>query len=204
MTALSRRALLEHNSGVWNGLFVRLDPTGVEQTRFATVLRVQEEADQVVAVLTDCTTGQVRTMRFAELPAAMQVDANGHWTLGPDPFTPWNWTHELCLVHGQQRRRLIVRGNAAGLQSVVVVQEARAGVQLMDPATPLNCSIATHGSRQSWSLQPDVRMVLDERSCSLQWLQSSGNWLNITRHYGVDGTLLALPFSAVADADHHG
>ena len=71
---MSRRALLEHNSGEWHGLFIRLDHTGVEQTRFNTVLRVQEEAELVVAALTDCSTGQTRTMRFGDLPAAMQVD----------------------------------------------------------------------------------------------------------------------------------
>ena len=34
--ALSRRALLEHNSGEWHGRFIRLDHIGVEQTRFHT------------------------------------------------------------------------------------------------------------------------------------------------------------------------
>ncbi len=199
---MSREALLEHNSGEWNGLFIRLDASGLEQTRFATVLQVQEEAQQVVAALTDCSTGQTRTMRFGQLPAAMQVDSAGHWSLGPDPLTPWNWNYELCLVHGDQRRRLIVRGHAAGLQSVVMVQEARAGHQLTNPATPLNCSIETQGSRQCWTLPPDVRMLLDERSCSLQWRQTNGSWLEITRHYGADGALLPLPSAAVAGAAH--
>ena len=85
---MSRRALLEHNSGEWHGLFIRLDHIGVEQTRFHTLLRVQEEAGQVVAALTDCSTGQIRTMQFGDLPAAMQVDPAGHWSLGPDPSHP--------------------------------------------------------------------------------------------------------------------
>ena len=199
---MSRRALLQHNSGEWHGLFIRLDHTGVEQTRFNTLLRVQEEGELVVAALTDCSTGQTRTMRFGDLPAAMQVDPAGHWSLGPDPFTPWNWNHELCLALGQQRRRLIVRGNSSGLQSLVMVQEARAGVQLTDPEMPLRCSIDSQGDYHCWSLLPNLRMVLDGRNCSLQWQQASGTWLAITRQYGADGALLALPSAAATDATH--
>lgn len=199
---MSRRALLEHNSGEWHGLFIRLDHAGVEQTRFNTVLRVQEEADQVVAALTDCSSGQTRTMRFGELPAAMQVDPAGHWSLGPDPYTPWNWNHELCLTVGQQRRRLIVRGNSVGLQSLVLVQEARGGIQLADPEAPLRCSIDSQGDRHCWNLRADVQLVLDGRDCSLRWQQANGSWLAITRHYGADGALLALPSAAAAGATH--
>ena len=199
---MSRRALLEHNSGEWHGLFIRLDHAGVEQTRFNTVLRVQEEADQVVAALTDCSNGQTRTMRFGELPAAMQVDPAGHWSLGPDPYTPWNWNHELCLTVGEQRRRLIVRGNSGGLQSLVLVQEARGGIQLADPEDPLRCSIDSQGDRHCWNLRADVQLVLDGRNCSLRWQQANGSWLAITRHYGADGALLALPSAAAAGATH--
>ena len=199
---MSRRALLEHNSGEWHGLFIRLDHAGVEQTRFNTVLRVQEEADQVVAALTDCSSGQTRTMRFGELPAAMQVDPAGHWSLGPDPYTPWNWNHELCLTVGQQRRRLIVRGNSGGLQSLVLVQEARGGIQLADPEAPLPCSIDSQGDRHCWNLRADVQLVLDGRNCSLRWQQANGSWLVITRHYGADGALLALPSAEAAGATH--
>ena len=199
---MSRRALLEHNSGEWHGLFIRLDHAGVEQTRFNTVLRVQEEADQVVAALTDCSSGQTRTMRFGELPAAMQVDPAGHWSLGPDPYTPWNWNHELCLTVRQQRRRLIVRGNSGGLQSLVLVQEARGGIQLADPEAPLRCSIDSQGDRHCWNLRADVQLVLDGRDCSLRWQQANGSWLAITRHYGADGALLALPSAAAAGATH--
>ena len=199
---MSRRALLEHNSGEWHGLFIRLDHAGVEQTRFNTVLRVEEEADQVVAALTDCSNGQTRTMRFGELPAAMQVDPAGHWSLGPDPYTPWNWNHELCLTAGQQRRRLIVRGNSGGLQSLVLVQEARGGIQLADPEDPLRCSIDSQGDRHCWNLRADVQLVLDGRNCSLRWQQANGSWLAITRHYGADGALLALPSAAAAGATH--
>ena len=199
---MSRRALLEHNSGEWHGLFIRLDHAGVEQTRFNTVLRVEEEADQVVAALTDCSSGQTRTMRFDELPAAMQVDPAGHWSLGPDPYTPWNWNHELCLTVRQQRRRLIVRGNSGGLQSLVLVQEARGGIQLADPEDPLRCSIDSQGDRHCWNLRADVQLVLDGRNCSLRWQQANGSWLAITRHYGADGALLALPSAAAAGATH--
>ena len=199
---MSRRALLEHNSGEWHGLFIRLDHAGVEQNRFNTVLRVQEEADQVVAALTDCSSGQTRTMGFGELPAAMQVDPAGHWSLGPDPYTPWNWNHELCLTVGQQRRRLIVRGNSVGLQSLVLVQEARGGIQLADPEAPLRCSIDSQGDRHCWNLRADVQLVLDGRDCSLRWQQANGSWLAITRHYGADGALLALPSAAAAGATH--
>ena len=190
---MSRRALLDHNSGEWHGLFIRLDQHGVEQTRFPTVLNVQEEADQVVASLTDCSSNQTRSMRFGDLPTAMQVSALGHWSLGPDPLYAWNWNHELCLVLGPQRRRLIVRGNTAGLQSLVVVQEARPTVDLDEPPTPLNCSISVEGSQQDWRLLPDLRMQLNQHSCSLKWLQPNGKWMAIKRQYDGDGALLPLP-----------
>ena len=190
---MSRRALLDHNSGEWHGLFIRLDQHGVEQTRFPTVLNVQEEADQVVASLTDSSSNQTRSMRFGDLPTAMQVSPLGHWSLGSDPFYAWNWSHEICLVFGPQRRRLIVRGNTTGLQSLVVVQEARPTVDLEEPPTPLNCSITVDGSQQDWRLLPDLRMQLNQHSCSLKWLQPNGEWMAIKRQYDGDGALLPLP-----------
>ena len=103
-----------------------------------------------------------------------------------------------AVLARQQRRQLIVRQlNRSSIRGDG--PRGRAGVQLIDPGLPLNCWIERQGNHQLWSFQPDLN-ELDARSCSLQLLQSSGNWLSIKRHYGEDGGLLALPSSAVTGA----
>lgn len=77
-------------------------------------------------------------MRFQEPPVKMQIDPlRGHWSLGPDRIGPWTWISELALVHGDQRRRVVVRHGAERLESLVVVVEGRPGQKLALPAAPL-------------------------------------------------------------------
>jgi hypothetical protein len=131
----SRRAtLLRYNAGAWEGTFIRLDATGLEVERFPSSLEVQERDALVVASLTNGRTGSVRTMEFAEPPAEMQIQPQGHWSLGPDRIGPWPWVSELCLVHGDRRRRVVVRHGSDGIESVVLVSEGRPGQG--DPPPP--------------------------------------------------------------------
>ena len=103
-----RHQLLAHNAGIWEGAFVRLDATGQEQERFASHLLVEDSDGRIEASLTNCNSGELRRMAFREPPAEMQISPEGHWSLGPDRIGPWPWVSELCLVHGEQRRRAVV------------------------------------------------------------------------------------------------
>ena len=100
-----RSTLLIHNAGIWEGQFVRLDPGGREQSRFASHLSVLDTDGLIEASLTNRDSGEVRRMAFREPPAEMQISPQGHWSLGPDRIGPWPWVNELCLVHGDQHRR---------------------------------------------------------------------------------------------------
>jgi hypothetical protein len=134
---VSRSALLAFNAGLWEGSFIRLDGRGHEVERFDSHLEVSEAAPgdrsdprqgEITAALTNRSSGQVRTMRFLEPPAEMQIDPlAGHWSLGPDRIGPWPWVSELALVHGDQRRRVVVRHGAEQLECLVVVVEGRPG-----------------------------------------------------------------------------
>ena len=81
-----RDTLLSHNAGIWEGTFVRLegqsDGEAVEVERFASRLLVEDRDGTVDASLTNRDSGTVRSMRFAEPPAEMQITAEGHWKIG--------------------------------------------------------------------------------------------------------------------------
>ena len=134
--------LLAHNAGVWEGTFVRLEgrPEGeaLEIERFASRLVVEHQGGTVDASLTNLDSGNVRSMRFAEPPAEMQISPEGHWSLGPDRIGSWPWVSELCLTAGDHRRRAVVRLEGERLISLVVVIEARPG--LSDPPPPAPCA----------------------------------------------------------------
>ena len=134
-----RDALLLHNSGIWQGCFVRLDHTGKEQERFPTSLEVNEDEGFIQTCLTYKQSGRQQSLNFGSLPASMQVTRTGHWSTGPSFITPWNWVAELCVVNQQQRRRMIVRHGVSGLDRVIYVVEAKQGVLQADPLQPLHC-----------------------------------------------------------------
>ncbi|WP_233133993.1 DUF3598 family protein [Synechococcus sp. BO 8801] len=117
LSAPPRQRLLEANGGCWEGLFHRLDPDGREIERFPTRLRVSDEDGTIEAALTYLNTGRVVPMRFSEPPAAMQISAAGHWSLGMDRMGPWPWIAELCVVHGERRRRIVLRHGVESLGS---------------------------------------------------------------------------------------
>ena len=110
-----RSTLLLHNSGHWQGCFIRLDHTGKEQERFSTSLDVKETKGFIQTCLTYTESGRQQSMNFESLPPTMQVTQTGDWSTGPDYITPWSWVAELCVVKQHQRRRMIVRHGVSGL-----------------------------------------------------------------------------------------
>ncbi|MCT0225225.1 DUF3598 family protein [Synechococcus sp. CS-1328] len=140
-----RITLLQHNAGLWEGSFIRLDGQGHELDRFASHLEVQERTigpedfalPEIEAALTNGSSGAVRTMRFREPPSEMQISPDGHWSLGPSRIGPWTWVSELCVVLGDRRRRVVIELAADGLSSLVYVNEGRPGRQDPVPPAPL-------------------------------------------------------------------
>ena len=141
-----RSTLLLHNSGHWLGCFFRLDRTGKEQERFCTSLEVKEAEGLIQTCLTYKESGRQQSMNFEAIPSSMQVTRQGHWSTGPNFITPWNWVAELCVVNQQQRRRMIVRHGASGLDRVIYIVEAKPGNEQRSPSQPLHCQSISFGS----------------------------------------------------------
>lgn len=205
MTDASRRAtLLAHNAGTWEGWFVRCDGRGREQERFASLLTVQDQQGTIEAALTNRTSGSVRRMAFQQPPAEMQIDPLGHWSLGPDRIGAWPWVCELCLVVGPRRRRVVLRHGSEGLESLVVVWEARPGVEDPAPAAPLILSsrplaAAAGGPRRLWLVDADLEVEAMEgprgagaEQVLLRWHPSGAARQSLRRAYGSYGALIPL------------
>jgi hypothetical protein len=199
-----RSTLLLHNAGTWEGQFVRLDSCGREQSRFASHLSVLDTDGLIEANLTNRDSGEVRRMAFREPPAEMQISPQGHWSLGPDRIGPWPWVNELCLVHGDQRRRAVVRLGSDQLESLVVVWEGRPGLADTPPAAPLQAR-ATGGNQSgadepgltTWTIAAGLEIVLPDRrrpGCAqavrLRWQARPDLLLEIARAYDAYGNLL--------------
>jgi hypothetical protein len=197
-----RQILLIHNAGIWQGTFVRLDAVGRELERFASHLEVADRAGIIHADLTNGSSGAVRSMQFAEPPAEMQISPEGHWSLGPDRIGPWPWVCELCLVWGQQRRRVVVRHQTSGLESLVLVAEGRPGSEPEPPPSPLQAHATPQGAdRNRWSLEQDAAVwvtTMAHRSTGkpeavvLSWQPQAGLNLQIERRYSEHGLLVGL------------
>jgi len=197
-----RQTLLTHNAGVWRGTFLRLDDGGRELERFASHLEVADRAGIIHADLTNVGTGTVRSMQFAEPPAEMQISPEGHWSLGPDRIGPWAWVCELCLVWGQQRRRVVVRHHTSGLESLVLVAEGRPGFEPEPPASPLQAQATGQGAdRNRWTFGQDPTVWVttmahrapgQPEAVVLGWQPQPGVSLQLERHYSEHGLLVAL------------
>ncbi|MGC6482222.1 MAG: DUF3598 family protein [Synechococcus sp.] len=196
----ARNSLLQHNSGRWQGRFIRLDGHGQEQERFSTLLTVQESNGMIQSCLTYCNSGQQRSMTFSTLPHTMQVNKAGCWSLGPSSITPFHWVAELCVVLARQRRRVIVRHGASGLDQVVYVCEALAPSLPREPSKPLHCHKQPHGEFTIWQPEPGVQLLLDCRDrqsgdrsvCGMQWTAADGSTAQILRCYDHQGQLEEL------------
>ena len=197
----ARQTLLHGNAGIWEGTFLRLDGSGREIERFGSHLEVADREGMIHADLTNTTTGQVRSMQFSEPPAEMQISPEGHWSLGPDRIGPWPWVCELCLVWGERRRRIVVRHNSDGLESLVVVCEGRPGLSTEAPAAPLELVPRAHGEQQwRWHLETPLavqittmrnRMQGRPEAVSLLWQPAAGVNLAFSRLYNDHGLLTA-------------
>ena len=208
-----RSTLLIHNAGTWEGQFVRLDPAGREQRRFASHLSVLDTDGLIEANLTNRDSGEVKRMAFREPPAEMQISPQGHWSLGPDRIGPWPWVNELCLVHGDQRRRAVVRLGSDQLESLVVVWEGRPGLADTPPAAPLQARASGGGSHQcgnggepagedqpgltTWTIAAGLEIITPDRrrpgspqSVVLRWQARPDLLLEIARAYDAYGNLL--------------
>ena len=197
---MRREILLTHNSGDWHGCFICCDCHGLERERFKSQLSVQDQGGKVVAALTNISTGQVRSMDFAEPPAEMQISPEGHWSLGPDRIGAWPWVSELCLVWGERRRRAVIRHGSERLESLVVVSEARPGMEEPLPPAPLQAlaSPAPTGPGLIWSLPAALGITLqtaDRRQSGVSeevglcWEAEPGIHLEIRRRYSAYGAL---------------
>ncbi|WP_094512631.1 DUF3598 family protein [Synechococcus sp. MW101C3] len=197
-----RQILLDASAGLWEGTFIRLDGAGIEAERFPTGLEVREVDGNVEAALTYRHTGRVATMRFQEPPAEMEISPQGHWSLGPDKVGPWSCLTELCLVHGERRRRVVVRHGAERLEAVVLVVEARPGLQEAAPAAPHRVRRQpAGGSRELWQLEANLqlettnpRLPGEPLITELRWTPEPGLVHHLQRAYGPHG----LPLSQLA------
>ncbi len=195
-----RNTLLLHNSGIWQGCFVRFDNSGKEQERFFTSLDVKEAEGVIQTCLTYKESGRQQSMNFTSLPPSMQVTQAGHWSTGPNFITPWNWVAELCVGNQQQRRRMIVRHGVSGLDRVIYVVEAKQGTVQPDPSQPLHCQSTSFGSLVIWSPEPGVELFLDPRDrqqgdltgCGIRWCDRNGITHQILRQYNTSGALSPL------------
>ena len=196
-----RQTLLTYNAGIWQGTFIRLDGSGREVERFGSHLEVADRDGTIHADLTNTSSGKVRSMQFVEPPAEMQISPEGHWTLGPDRIGPWPWVCELCLTWGDQRRRIVVRHNTTGLESLVLVCEGRTGAEPVAPAAPLLLSPSSAGSHQQrwqleqhpavWAITMASRLPAQPEAVSLHWQPQPGIALVLKRGYSEHGLLLS-------------
>jgi len=179
-----RSQLLAHNGGVWEGQFVRLDATGEEQERFDSHLLVSNSEGLIEASLTNRDRGEVRRMAFREPPAERQISPQGHWSLGPDRIGPWPWVSELCLVHGERRRRAVVRLQA---RRVGPSGTGEPGLNIWTVAAGLEI------------VNPEQRRPGRAQSVALRWQPQPGLQLDIQRAYDPYGTRMDLGVAGGAD-----
>jgi hypothetical protein len=198
-----RQRLLEVNGGCWEGLFVRLGPEGREIERFPTRLLVTDQDGSIEAALTYLSSGRTVPMRFSEPPAAMQISDAGHWSLGIDRTGPWPWIAELCVAHGDRRRRIVLRHGVDSVESLTYAMEWRPGLADAAPATPLVASLQAIGADGAtatrWSLDGNVEVVIVHSpnqpgpvQVTLSWEVDAEVRCRIERRYSAYGLLEPL------------
>ncbi len=203
LSAPPRQRLLEVNGGVWEGLFTRLGADGHEIERFATRLEVTDRDGTIEAALTYLASGRTVPMRFSEPPAAMQISTAGHWSLGIDRTGPWPWIAELCVAHGDRRRRIVLRHGVDSLESLTYAREWRPGLTDAGPDTPLVArleAVAANGATASrWSLDGNVEVLIVHSpgqpgpvQVTLSWQVDADIRCRIERRYSPYGLLEPL------------
>jgi len=170
----------------------------VETERFASRLVVEDRDGMVEADLSNLNNGTVRSMRFAEPPAGMQITAEGHWSLGPDRIGAWPWVCELCLAAGERRRRAVVRLEGERLISLVVVIEARPGVSDPTPPAPWRLPAIRQAEGLLWRPASDLEVRAAVGWVELAWQSQPGQRCRLRRSYSEHGLLLPPEASAAA------
>ena len=204
-----RQRLLEVNGGCWEGLFVRLGPEGREIERFPTRLLVTDQDGSIEAALTYLSSGRTVPMRFSEPPAAMQISDAGHWSLGIDRTGPWPWIAELCVAHGDRRRRIVLRHGVDSLESLTYASEWRPGVPEAGPDTPLVARLQTSAANGQttarWWLDDNVEVEIVHHptqpgpvQVTLSWQVDADVRCRIERRYSSYGLLEPLAADCLA------
>ena len=204
-----RQRLLEVNGGCWEGLFVRLGPEGREIERFPTRLLVTDQDGSIEAALTYLSSGRTVPMRFSEPPAAMQISDAGHWSLGIDRTGPWPWIAELCVAHGDRRRRIVLRHGVDSLESLTYAREWRPGVPEAGPDTPLVARLQTSAANGQttarWWLDDNVEVEIVHHptqpgpvQVTLSWQVDADVRCRIERRYSSYGLLEPLAADCLA------
>ena len=195
-----RSALLLHNQGLWQGCFIRLNNSGIEDDRFLTSLEVLERDGLIESRLTYKRTGQERSMNFETVPFTMQVNPTGGWSMGPSSVTPFGWIGELSVVSGEERRRIVAYYGHCGVDQVVYIIETKRGGEPSPPSLPIKCEKVPCGDWVIWKMEPGVEILLDARdrqmndctACGLRWLDANGHHQQIVRRYDRTGHLESL------------
>ena len=190
--------LINANCGSWESIFVRIGSSRDESERFPCHLSVIEDNGLIEAQLTYKQSGKIARSAFREIPDSMQIEAGGHWSLGPQFLTQEFWTTEFCLCRPHERRRAIVRQSRNWLESIVVIVEWRTGHDhtdlLLDPQHPiyLNEFSSENTSTfevmsESVSLGLELTIFNTPKQQATTWTWDSSS---ITRLYGTDNQLV--------------
>ena len=197
----ARETLLRFNSGIWDSLFIRFNAMLREQERFSAQLQVKDQGGEIVAALKKRNSKQLREMRFREPPSEMQITANGNWSLGPVQLAASRWVTEICLCHGHQRRRAVFHHDEHGLESAVVIVEARQGKHLEQPEKPAQLKLLEAQAdqikgQQVWQWGKSLGLIVmaerskdSPQSCGLRWCPEPGEHLELMRSYSSSGRL---------------
>jgi len=190
--------LIKANCGEWESIFVRIGSNRIESERFPCRLSVTEKSGLIDAQLTYLLSGKVARSAFRDIPESMQIQAAGHWSLGPQFLTQEFWTTEFCLCGPHERRRAVVRQRRDWLESLVVIVEWRTG-HAHPPLVPGRAgSLCLEESRSDTAstfevlgeglplgLGLTISHTPEEQSTTWRWDSAS-----ITRRYGSDRQLI--------------
>jgi hypothetical protein len=190
--------LIKANCGEWESVFVRIGSSRAELERFPCHLSVLEKRGLIEAQLTYLRSGKIARSAFRDIPDSMQIQAAGHWSLGPQCLTQEFWTTEFCLCGPHERRRAVVRQRRDWLESLVVIVEWRAGyayppllpgsagsLYLEETRGDATSTFAVMGEGLPLGLQLTISNTPEEQSTSWRWDSAS-----ITRRYGSDRQLM--------------
>ena len=190
--------LINANCGKWESIFIRIGSSREECERFPCNLSVSEDNGLIEAQLTYQQSGKIARSAFREIPESMQIEAAGHWSLGPQFLTQEFWTTEFCICRPHERRRAIVRQRRNWLESMVVIVEWRAGHDHAafsgDLPRPIYLSESSGETTSTFEVMADGVSLGLELTLFNTHKQQATTWTwdsaSITRLYGIDNQLI--------------